>query len=272
VITTRLRAPGQVAALALAALVLAAILAPVIAPRAMDAVDLSARRLPPSLAYLFGTDELGRDVLSRVLHGARVSLAVGLISAIVSVAIGALVGMVAALRRGVVDAMLMRFTDAMLIVPRLPLLLVLGAILRPSVPLLVVIVGAVGWMETARVVRARVLALVGEDYVAAATAAGAQLPRIVRRHLLPGVVPLLATATTLAVGRGILLESALSFLGVGVQPPTPSWGNMLYQAQAAASSAPWLAVFPGAMILLTVWLVNAIAERDRPGAERLSVR
>jgi peptide/nickel transport system permease protein len=133
-------------------------------------------------------------------------------------------------------------------------------VLQPSMPLLVLLVGLAGWMETARVVRAEVLSLAARDFVSAARAMGATPVRVVMQHVLPGVVPVAAVATTLAVGRGILLESALSFFGVGVQPPTASWGNMLYQAQTTMTSEPWLAVFPGAMIFLTVLACNAVGD------------
>ena len=153
----------------------------------------------------------------------------------------------------------MRLTDAMLSVPRLPLLMIAAAILAPSVPLLIVLVGAAGWMETARVVRAEVQSIKARDFVDG----GARGRRARRRawslrHVLPGVLPTAAVATTLAVGRGILLESALSFFGVGVQPPTASWGNMLYQAQTTMSSEPWLGIFPGAFIFLTVLCCNVV--------------
>jgi peptide/nickel transport system permease protein len=253
------RAP-RVAAGLLAALLLGALLAPLIAPYAMDSLDLANRRAAPSSLHWFGTDELGRDLLTRVLYGARVSLAIGLVSALVSAAIGAAVGATAGYAGRWADDLLMRFTDAMLAIPRLPLLMIAAAVLQPSVPLLVILVGLAGWMETARVVRAEVQSLASRDFVSAARAGGASPVRVVLRHVLPGVLPIAAVATTLAVGRGILLESALSFFGVGVQPPTASWGNMLYQAQTTMTSEPWLAVFPGAMIFLTVLACNAVGD------------
>jgi peptide/nickel transport system permease protein len=252
----------------LAALVLAAVVAPLLAPYAFDALDLANRRGAPSAAHWFGTDELGRDLFTRVLYGARVSLAVGLVSAAVSVAIGVTIGATAGWAGRWLDALLMRFTDAMLSVPRLPLLMIAAAVLTPSVPLLIVMVGAAGWMETARVVRAEVQSLKANDFVTAARAVGATSARVVMRHVLPGVLPTAAVATTLAVGRGILLESALSFFGVGVQPPTASWGNMLYQAQTTMSSEPWLGIFPGAFIFVTVLCCNvlgtALTDADTP--------
>ena len=249
-----------VASLAIGTLVLTALLAPRLAPFAVDALDLAHRRAAPSGAHWFGTDELGRDLFTRVLFGARVSLAIGLISAGVSVAIGVAFGATAGYAGGWIDELMMRATDAMLCIPRLPLLMIVSAFARPSVLLLVALVGLVGWMETARVVRASVQLLAGRDFVTAARAMGASPWRVVVRHVLPGIVPVLAVATTLAVGRGILLESALSFFGVGVQPPTASWGNMLYQAQTTMTSEPWLAVFPGAMIFLTVLACNAVGD------------
>jgi peptide/nickel transport system permease protein len=242
----------------LIALVLFAALAPVISPFAFDALDLAHRRAAPSGLHWFGTDELGRDLLTRILFGARVSLAVGIVSAAVSVGIGVVIGAAAGWSGRWVDAILMRVTDAMLSVPRLPLLMIAAAVLAPNVATLVVLVGAAGWMETARVVRAEVQSIKSNDFVTAARAVGATSPRVVLRHVLPGVLPTAAVATTLAVGRGILLESALSFFGVGVQPPTASWGNMLYQAQTTMTSEPWLGIFPGAFIFLTVLCCNAL--------------
>ncbi|HEV8214360.1 MAG TPA: ABC transporter permease [Gemmatimonadaceae bacterium] len=252
--------PGAI----LVALLVLAVLAPLVAPYAFDALDLARRRGAPSLHHLFGTDELGRDLLTRILFGARISLAIGLVSAALSAAIGVTVGAAAGFAGGIVDAVLMRITDAMLSVPRLPLLMISAAVLEPSVLLLIALVGLVGWMETARVVRAEVQSIAARDFVTAARATGARTPRIVLRHILPGVVPTIAVALTLAVGRGILLESALSFFGVGVQPPTASWGNMLYQAQTTMSSEPWLGIFPGAFIFLTVLCCNLLATAVEP--------
>jgi peptide/nickel transport system permease protein len=253
------RAP-RIAAITIAVLLVAATLAPILAPFAVDALDLAHRRAAPSELHWFGTDELGRDLFTRVLYGARVSLAIGLVSAAVSVAIGVLIGATAGYAGGWVDDALMRGTDAMLCIPRLPLLMIAAAFARPSVPMLVALVGVVGWMETARVVRSSVQSLSARDFVSASRALGATPLRLVAKHVLPGALPVIAVATTLAIGRGILLESALSFFGVGVQPPTASWGNMLYQAQSTMTSEPWLAIFPGVMIFLTVLACNAVGD------------
>jgi peptide/nickel transport system permease protein len=256
------------------ALLAVAVLAPVVAPYAPDAVDLAARRQAPSLAHWFGTDDLGRDVLTRVLHGARVSLAIGLLAALVAVALGTSIGLAAGFLRGAWDGVLMRVADVMLAVPRLPLLMILAAILRPSIPLLILLVGAVGWMETARVVRADTMSLVERGFMEAARALGVPRVRALVGHLLPNVAGIVVVSATLAVGRSILLESALSFFGVGVQPPAASWGNMLYQAQSTMTSEPWLALFPGLAIFATTLLVNIGGERGAaihdPAATRLA--
>jgi peptide/nickel transport system permease protein len=250
----------RVAVAALVVHVAAALLAPLVAPYGPEVLDLAHRRAAPSPGHWFGTDELGRDVLARVLYGARVSLAIGLLSALLAGVVGTAVGAVAGYVGRWVGAALMRATDAMLSVPRLPLVMIAAAIVRPSVPQIVVLVGLTGWMETARLVRAELLSLREREFVEAARATGTRSARIVVRHLLPNAAPAIIIAATLAVGRGILLESALSFFGVGVQPPTASWGNMLYQAQTTMSSEPWLALFPGLMIFLTVLGVNVVGE------------
>ena len=245
----------------LACLIAAALAAPALAPYPPDRLDLAHRRDAPSAAHWFGTDDLGRDVLARVLYGARVSLAVGLLSAAVAGLSGIAVGGLAGYAGGALDAVLMRATDAMLAVPRLPLLMIAASVLQPSVPLLVVLIGMAGWMETARVVRAEFQTLRTRGFVESARAAGASHMRLVGVHLLPNAAQAVVVSVTLAVARGILLESALSFFGVGVQPPRASWGNMLYEAQAALATEPWLALAPGLFILLTTVLVNLSGER-----------
>lgn len=247
-------------AVVLGLLVIAALAAPVLSPAAPDAVDLAARRLMPSPGHWLGTDDLGRDLLARTLYGARISLAVGLLAAAVSTLLGGVIGGAAGMGAPWLDRLLMRLTDAVLIVPRLPVLMLLGAAFLPGVPLLIVLVGAFGWMETARLVRAEVRGLVTREFTVAARATGVRPARLLWRHLAPVVWPTVAVAATLSVGRAMLLESALSFFGVGVQPPQASWGNMLYQAQSALTTTPWLAVGPGAMIFLTVLTVNALGE------------
>ena len=252
---------GQWAAVVVIALILAAFAAPIVAPYAPDQLDLAHRRERPSRVHWFGTDELGRDVLARVLYGARVSLAVGLLSAALAGASGVAIGGLAGYAGGALDNGLMRATDAMLAVPRLPLLMIASAVSRPDVLRLVTLIGLASWMETARVARAEFLTLRTRDFVAAARALGAGHARLMAAHLLPNAAPAVIVSTTLAVGRSILLESALSFFGVGVQPPVASWGNMLYQAQSALGTEPWLALFPGLFIFVTVLSVNVAGER-----------
>jgi peptide/nickel transport system permease protein len=252
--------PAIAAGLVLALLLALAAAAPIVTPYGFDEIDLANRRAAPSLAHWFGTDELGRDLLTRVIYGARISLAIGIISAAVSALIGTAVGSVAGYVGRWVDDLLMRVTDAMLSVPRLPLLMIASAVLEPGVPMLILLVGLACWMETARVVRADVQSITARDFVSAARAMGAPPRRIVLRHVLPSALPAITVATTIAVGRGILLESALSFFGVGVQPPTASWGNMLYQAQTTMISEPWLGIFPGAFIFLTVLCFNVLGD------------
>jgi peptide/nickel transport system permease protein len=242
-------------------LIALAVAAPWIAPYAPDRLDLAHRREPPSAAHWFGTDELGRDVFARVLYGARVSLAVGLLSAAVAGLSGIAIGGVAGYTGGAVDSLLMRITDAAIAVPRLPLLMIAAAVLQPSIPLLVILIGLASWMETARVTRAECRSVGARDFVEAARAVGAGHARVIGAHLLPNAAPAVIVSITLAVGRGILLESALSFFGVGVRPPEASWGNMLYQAQATLATEPWLALFPGLFIFTTALSVNLAGER-----------
>ena len=256
--------PAIAAGAVLVLMVVLAVFAPLVAPYGFDALDLAHRREGLSAAHWFGTDELGRDLLTRIMFGARISLSIGVMSAAMSAAIGITVGALAGYAGKWVDDALMRFTDAMLSVPRLPLLMIAAAVLEPRVPMLIVLVGLAGWMETARVVRADVQSIKARDYVSAARAMGATSPRIVLRHVLPGAMPAATVATTIAVGRGILLESALSFFGVGVQPPTASWGNMLYQAQTTMTTEPWLGIFPGAFIFLTVLCFNVLGDWATP--------
>jgi peptide/nickel transport system permease protein len=245
----------------LAVLIGAALAAPLLAAYGPDQLDLAHRRERPSRAHPFGTDELGRDVLARVLYGARVSLAVGLLAAAVAGASGVAIGGVAGYAGGAIDNVLMRATDAMLAVPRLPLLMIAAAVFQPTVAQLVLLIGMASWMETARVARAELLSLRNRDFVAAARALGAGHARVIAAHLMPNAAPAVIVSATLAVARSILLESALSFFGVGVQPPAASWGNMLYQAQSALGTEPWLALFPGVFIFVTALSINLAGDR-----------
>ena len=251
---------GIVGAWAIAMLILAAAAAPIVVRYGPEVLDLAHRRGAPSLAHWFGTDELGRDLFARVLFGARVSLAVGLLSALIAGSVGIAIGGAGGYAGGWLDELAMRLTDAALAVPRLPLLMVASAILEPSIPMLVCLIGLASWMETARVVRGEFVTLRGREFVHAARALGAGHLRLIVAHLLRNAAPAVGVSMTIAVGRSILLESALSFFGVGVQPPAASWGNMLYQAQSSMATEPWLALFPGLFIFVTALAINAVGE------------
>jgi peptide/nickel transport system permease protein len=238
----------------------AALLAPLLAPYDPGAYDVKQILLAPSWAHPFGTDQLGRDVLSRMLFGARISMAVGFISVGIAVLIGALIGVAAGYYGGRTDELLMRFVDLMLNFPRLFLLLTLIALLRPSIWVIMAVIGLTGWMGMARLVRGEILSLKEREFVQSARALGASDGRIMFRHVLPNsLVPVLVSAT-LGVAGAILAESGLSFLGLGVQPPTPSWGNILIDGKANIEIAWWLSVFPGLAILLTVLAYNLLGE------------
>jgi peptide/nickel transport system permease protein len=243
-------------ALGVSVLLIAAIAGPPLMPHSPETVDLQAIRQAPSTVHWLGTDDLGRDLLARLLSAARVSLAIGLLSAFAAGLLGVTIGGLAGYFGGSTDSILMRVTEVFQIVPLLPLTLALGVIFRPGIASVILIIGVMGWMEAARVTRSGLLALRESLFVEAARAAGAGAGRIIFRHLLPNVSGPIAVATTLGIGRAIIIESAMSFFGVGVQPPAASWGNMLYGAQSAMTTQPWLAIAPGMLILLTVLSVN----------------
>jgi peptide/nickel transport system permease protein len=235
------------------------------------APDLFSRSLPPSAAHPLGTDELGRDLLLRLLHGARVSLAVGLATALGAALLGTAIGLLAAWRGGAVDAVLMRLADFMLALPALPVLVVLAAADTGRIGLprgepgsdiirIVAILTIFGWVGVARLARAAALSVLARDYVRAARALGASEARVLRRHVLPNILGPVAVATALAVAGAILAESALSFLGLGIAPPAASWGNMLANAQDLVFSAPMAAVWPGLAILLAVAACTLLAD------------
>lgn len=238
----------------------ACLTAPVIAPYAFDAIDLASIRQPPSAAHPMGTDDLGRDLFTRVLYGGRVSILIGILSAVLGTGLGALVGAVAGFYGGRSDNLLMRFTDVAYSIPTLPLLIVLSSYTEAAVLSMALIIGLLSWMPTARVVRGEVLSIKQMAYVEAARSLGARNRRIIGRHILPNAVGPIVVGATLAVGNAIILESSLSFLGLGVQPPTPTWGNMLMDAQATMATKPWLTIFPGMAILLIVLAVNFIGD------------
>jgi peptide/nickel transport system permease protein len=231
-------------------------LAPWIAPYGPDVVELLQRLQPPGPAHWLGTDEYGRDVLSRLLHGGRVSLAVALSSMTASIVIGVAVGALAGYAGGPTDGVLMRITDGMLAVPLFFVALMALATLGATLVNLVLVIALSSWMTVARAVRAEVLRTRELDYVVAARALGCGRLRILARHVVPQSIPTVTVAATLGVAFAVLLESSLSFLGLGVQPPAASWGNMLSGARGYLRTAPGLAVVPGVVILVTVLCYN----------------
>jgi peptide/nickel transport system permease protein len=230
--------------------------------------DILAGSLPPGLGHPFGTDQLSRDILARVVAGARISLSVALLAVALSVTIGSAVGLIAGYWGGMVDAGLMRLVDGALAIPRLfILLLVLAVWERVPVMALILLIGATGWFATSRLVRAEVLRLREEGYVRAAEALGARPRRIIFRHLLPNALGPLLVAATLGVGDVILLEAGLSFLGLGIQPPTPSWGGMILDSKEVLVSAPWAGIFPGLAIVITVLSANLFGDALRDAVD-----
>ncbi len=256
------RPGGRLGLVLLATVLLVVLFAPAVLPPPYLQPDLEQGRfLPPGAGHLLGTDDLSRDVLSRVVAGGRVSLAVAAGAVALSLTLGTLVGMVAGYAGGWLDMVLMRLVDAALAVPRLFLLLiVVGIMERIPLGVLIVTIGATGWFGTSRLVRAEVLRLRTLEFVRGAEALGAGHLRILGRHLLPNVLGPLTAATTLAVGDVILLEAGLSFLGLGVQPPTPSWGGMIFWSRSDLVTAPWISLAPGVAIVLTVVAVNLVGD------------
>jgi len=242
---------------------LAAIAGPWLAPFDPSAQELALRLEGPSRLHWFGLDELGRDILSRVLSGARVSLLVGLVVVSVSASIGAVLGSLGGYYGGIVDEAVGRLIDILLAFPGLLLAIALVAVLGPSLTNVVLALSSIGWVGYARVVRAQVLQAREFEYVAAARAIGAATPRILVRHILPAALPALTVQVTLGIGGAILSEAALSFLGLGVQPPTPSWGAMLNYGRAHILDAPHLTVFPGLAIAVVVLGLNLVGDRLR---------
>lgn len=251
--------------IALLIAVLASLLAPIISPYPPNAIDLAAVRQAPSADHLLGTDSTGRDVFSRMLAGGQISLLVGFSAALMAVAIGTLAGVAAGWFGGIIDAFISRVIDIMLSVPAVLVIIVLAGVIGPSVPMLIIVIAGLAWPAPARIARSVVLSLREEEFVQAARAFGSRTGYIIFRHLVPGVLPPIVVSATLLVAEAVLLESSLSFLGAGVQPPESSWGNMLNEAQSLTvlSSMPWLWVPPGLMIAITVLSAMAVGDGIR---------
>ena len=244
-------------------ILIAAILAPVIATHNPASTDSRSILTSPSKGHILGTDRLGRDIFSRIVYGARISLSIGFIAVGIAVIIGIFIGSIAGYYAGALDTVLMRFVDIMLCFPTIFLILAVISLLEPSIFNIMVVIGATNWMGIARLVRAQVLTLKERDFVAASKVMGAKDSWIILRHLIPNAIGPVLVSATLGIGGAILVESALSFLGIGVQPPTPSWGNILMDGRSTLGVAWWLTVFPGLFIFFTVLSYNILGEALR---------
>jgi peptide/nickel transport system permease protein len=252
----------------IAAMMGSALLAPWIAPFAPDAqmfdgLTIEGAPLPPGGAYLWGTDLLGRDLFSRMLYGARTSLIIGVVANGLALLIGTLVGLTAGYFQGWIGSVLMRFTDLMMAFPALLLAICLAAIFQPSLWIVALVIALVNWVQTARVIYTETTALSQREFIAAERTLGAGTGRILFRHILPHLLPTIIVWGTLGISTTVLLEATLSFLGVGVQPPTPSWGNIIFENQTYFQSAPWLVFIPGAAILLLALAFNLVGDALR---------
>lgn len=255
------RRPAAMVALAVVLIIVAAaLLAPWIAPHDPTRQSWTAVRQAPSLAHWFGTDEVGRDVFSRVIWGARASLAAGVVSVMIALVIGVPLGLLAGYVGGWTDAVLSRLTDAMLAIPFLILAIALAAFLGPNLTNAMIAIGVTATPIFIRLTRGQVLAARAEDYVEAARAVGNPHWRIAVRHVLPNVMPPILVQATLTIAAAVIAEASLSFLGLGQQPPMPSWGSMLNSAQRFLGQAPWMAIYPGIAIFLTVLSFNVLGD------------
>lgn len=249
-------------------LVLAGVLAPLIAPydpneQFFDGLTLEGSPLPPSSRFWFGTDTNGRDQFSRLLYGAQTSTMIGILANGIAVSIGTLLGVLAGYTRGWIGAAIMRFTDLMMAFPPLLLAIALTSILKPGLTIVILVIALVNWVQVARVIYTETVGLAEREYIEAARALGAGPLRVLLRHLLPHLVPTVIVYGTLGIATTVLLESMLSFLGRGVQPPTPAWGMMIFESQSYFLNAPWLVFIPGAAILLLALSFNLVGDALR---------
>lgn len=269
ILKSMIRQPSALFGLAIVALVIfMAVAAPLIAPynpdeQMFDGLTLEGAPMPPSAQFLLGTDTLGRDLFSRLLYGARTSLIIGLVANGIAVAIGLLIGILSGYMRGLVGNVLMRFTDLMMAFPALLLAIVLAALLRPSLWIVAMVIALVNWVQVARIVYTETRGLVERDFILAERSLGAGHLRILFHHILPHLMPTAIVWGTLGIATTVLLEATLSFLGIGVQPPTPSWGNIIFESQSYFQAAPWLVFIPGAVILLTALSFNLVGDALR---------
>ncbi len=249
----------------IALFIMAAVAAPLLSPhdpseQFFDGLTLEGSPLPPSGQFWFGTDTNGRDQFSRLLHGARTSLLIGILANGLAVAIGTTLGLVAGYVRGYFGAAIMRLTDLMMAFPPLLFAIALAAILKPGLNIVILVIALVNWVQIARIIYSETVALAERDYIEAARALGAGTGRILLRHLLPHLIPTVIVYATLGIATTVLLESMLSFLGRGVQPPTPAWGMMIFESQSYFLNAPWLVFIPGAAILVLALAFNLVGD------------
>ena len=269
VVRALLRQPAALFGLAVVLVVVVlALAAPLIAPfnpdeQMFDGLTLEGAPMPPGGQFLLGTDTLGRDLFSRLLYGARTSLIIGLVANGIAVTIGLFIGIVAGYLRGFMGNVLMRFTDLMMAFPALLLAIVLAALLRPSLWIVAMVIALVNWVQVARIVYTETRGLVERDFILAQRSLGAGHGRILLLHILPHLIPTAIVWGTLGIATTVLLEATLSFLGIGVQPPQPSWGNIIFESQSYFQAAPWLVFFPGMVILLTALAFNLVGDALR---------
>ena len=254
---------ARIALAAIVAFYVVAALAPLLAPyppnAQLDMIALASR--PPSATNLLGTDLVSRDILSRIIHGARISLSIGLLAVLLSITVGTLYGAVSGFIGGVTDAVMMRIIDSLLSVPRILVLIAVTALWDDlSIPALVVLIGLTGWFGVSRMVRGEVMALSTREFIVSARSLGANGWRVLGRHVLPNVLSPVIVAATLGVGNVIILETGLSYLGLGVQPPEPSWGSIIHDGSGQVASAWWISLFPGLAIVMTVMAFNAVGD------------
>ena len=252
----------------IAAISIAALSAPLIAPfdpreQFFDGLTLEGAPLPPGEPFFLGTDLLGRDLFSRLLYGARTSLVIGVVANGAAVTVGTLLGIIAGYVQGWVGAAIMRFTDLMMAFPALLLAIALAAIFTPSLWIVAMVIALVNWVQIARVIYTETTGLAAREYIEAARALGAAWPRILFLHILPHLVPTILVWATLGIATTVLLEATLSFLGIGVQPPTPSWGGIIFESQSYFLTAPWLVFFPGIAIMVMALAFNLVGDALR---------
>lgn len=251
------------AAVVVAVILLSALFAPLISPYDPLSIDLDSLRMPPTLQHPLGTDNKGRDVLSRILYGARISLSVAVVATLVSMTIGLFLGLISGYAGGKVDSAITMLVDIVMAFPSLLLAIGISAVLPPGLYTVIIALGVVGWASFSRLMRGTVLGIKGLPYIEAAKALGVSNTRILLRHLLPNAIPIAIVVSSLRIGGFILAEASLSFLGLGAQPPTPTWGSMIGTGRSYIISAPWMVIAPGLAIAITTVSFNIIGDHLR---------